>query len=457
MKCFSLLVAIVIFNSCIAQEAGLINNQDRELVFQSVNIIPMDEERVISNQTLVVKNGKITHYGDKGSVIFDKNAFVIDAKGKYIIPGWSEMHAHIPVVNELEPMEEVLMLYLANGITTIRGMLGNPMHLQLREQIRRGEILGPNFSTSGPPLNGHNVTSPEKGAKMVREQKEKGYDFLKIHPGIKMESFASVAKIANAIGIPMAGHVPFDVGVWNAIDAKFSSIDHLDGFVEAITPASSEMTENEIGLFAAWIATKADSSLIPKLMGALQANSIYVVPTEALAQRWLSPFPASSFEGDPELKYMSKEVVKAWIGSKNNHNNNPRFNKEEAEAFIKLRMKLINDCQRFGVKLLLGSDAPQIFNVPGFSIHREMQYMVNSGLTPYETLLSGTVNVASYLNKNDSGTIKPGNVSDFVLLNSNPLVDISNTKDIEGVMIGTQWLSKEFIDKKLEEIEMKYQ
>jgi imidazolonepropionase-like amidohydrolase len=292
---------------------------------------------------------------------------------------------------------------------------------------------------------------------MVKEQKLAGYDFLKIHPGIKNESFASLAKTADEVGIPFAGHVPFDVGVWNAIDAKFASIDHLDGFIEAITPAASEMTEGEIGLFAAWIATKADTSLIPKLMKALQTNSIYVVPTEALAQRWLSPYPASHFEGDLEFKYMSKEVINAWVGSKNNHNKNPRFNKEEAEEFIKLRMKLINDCQKYGVKLLLGSDAPQVFNVPGFSIHREMEYMVNSGLTPYETLISGTVNVASYLNKEDAGMIKPGNVSDFVLLNSNPLVDISNTKDIEGVMIGTQWLSKDFIDKKLQEIEAKYQ
>src|SRR5690606_9905413 len=144
---------------------------------------------------------------------------------KYIIPGWSEMHAHIPVVNELAPMQEVLMLYLANGITTIRGMLGNPKHLELREQIQKGEILGHNFTTSGATLNGNNVTSPERGSEMVQEKKAAGYDFLKIHPGINNESFSSLANTANEIGMPMAGHVPSDVGVWNAIDANFASID----------------------------------------------------------------------------------------------------------------------------------------------------------------------------------------------------------------------------------------
>lgn len=177
MKYFSILFAILIVNACFAQEATVINNQNRELVFESVNIIPMDKERVIPNQTLVVKNGKIIKYGPKEGITFDKNALVIDAKGKYIIPGWSEMHAHIPVVDELAPMEEVLILYLANGITTIRGMLGNPKHLELREQIRKGEILGPNFTTSGPPFNGNNVTSPELASEMVQEQKAAGYDF----------------------------------------------------------------------------------------------------------------------------------------------------------------------------------------------------------------------------------------------------------------------------------------
>src|SRR5690606_14298777 len=125
------------------------------------------------------------------------------------------------------------------------------------------KVLGPNFITSGPPLNGNNVTSPQRGSEMVAEQKKAGYDFLKIHPGIKNEAFASIAKTSKELNMPMAGHVPFDVGVWNAIDAKFASIDHLDGFIEAITPAASNMTEAEIGLFASWIAGQADVSLIP--------------------------------------------------------------------------------------------------------------------------------------------------------------------------------------------------
>lgn len=190
-------------------------------------------------------------------------------------------------------------------------------------------------------------------------------------------------------------------------------------------------------------------------MTGLRNSRIRVVPTQALAERWLSPFPAEEFTDDPEMKYMRPEQIKSWVNAKNTYMSNPNFSKERAEKLIQIRQKLILACQKNGVELLLGSDAPQIFNVPGFSIHHEMKYMVDAGLTPYETLRTGTVNVASYLNKTDSGTIKTGNVSDLVLLSGNPLKDINQTRNIEGVMIGTNWLSKAYIEKELKKLEKK--
>lgn len=190
-------------------------------------------------------------------------------------------------------------------------------------------------------------------------------------------------------------------------------------------------------------------------MTGLRNSRIRVVPTQALAERWFSPFPAEEFTDDPEMKYMRPEQIKSWVNAKNTYMSNPNFSKERAEKLIQIRQKLILACQKNGVELLLGSDAPQIFNVPGFSIHHEMKYMVDAGLTPYETLRTGTVNVASYLNKTDSGTIKTGNVSDLVLLSGNPLKDINQTRNIEGVMIGTNWLSKAYIEKELKKLEKK--
>ena len=453
MRSLIFIFFITLTSSSFAQE--LISNRQRDIVFRGVNVIPMDRERVIENQTVVVRNGRITAIGTAATVKVGKGALVVDARGKYLTPGWAEIHAHVPPIDDIEPMKEVLMLYVANGITTIRGMLGHPKHLELRSKINSGEILGPHFYATGPSFSGQTVKTAERGAQMVREQKAAGYDYLKLHPGLTKETFPAIAKTAQEVGIPFVGHVSFNVGVWRAIDANYSSIDHLDGFIEAITPGSDTLVEQETGLFGAWIAYRADASQIPKLVNGLREKRIRVVPTQALAERWLSPLPADEFTDDPEMKYMKPQEIENWVKAKNSYTSNPNFSKEHAEKLVQIRRKLIYECQKNGVELMLVSDAPQVFNLPGFSIHHEMRYMVDAGLTPFETLRTGTVNVASYLNKPDSGVIKTGNVSDLVLLGGNPLNDINQTRNIEGVMIGTNWLPKDYIQKELKKLEKK--
>ncbi len=173
----------------------------------------------------------------------------------------------------------------------------------------------------------------------------------------------------------------------------------------------------------------------------------------ALGERWQSPLPAEEYTKAPEMKHMKPEEIKNWVDAKNNYLANPLFTKEHAARYLEVRRKLIYECYKHGVQVLLGSDGPQVFNVPGFSIHHEMKYLVNAGLTPYETLRTGTVNVAAYLKNDHSGTIKVGNVADLVLLNGNPLKDIDQTRNIEGVMIGKQWLSKDYIQAALKKLE----
>ena len=165
MRSFFVLTLLCTVFSCTAQLP------DQEIVFTKVNVIPMNEEKVIKNQDVVVKNGFITAIADAGKIKYGKTAFVIDANGKFLMPGLAEMHAHVPPVDDIEPMKEVLKLFLYNGITTIRGMLGHPRHLELRSKIQSGEIIGPRFYTSGPSFNGNSVKTPEAGAEMVRNQK----------------------------------------------------------------------------------------------------------------------------------------------------------------------------------------------------------------------------------------------------------------------------------------------
>ena len=302
---------------------------------------------------------------------YSKSATLIEAKGKYLIPGLAEMHAHVPPVDNLEPMKEVLFLFAANGITTIRGMLGHPRHLELRSKINSGEILGPHFYTTGPSFSGQSVKTPEQAASMVRQQKNAGYDYLKLHPGLSRETFDALAQTAKEVNIPFVGHVSFDVGVWRAIDAGYSSIDHLDGFIEGLVPGIENMTEQQVGLFGMFVADKADTTRIPKLMQGLKAKNIWVVPTQALAERWFAPAPTEQFSQAPEMVYMAPEVRRNWVNSKKNLQANPQYNAAKMKEYIQLRRKLILACQRNGVGLLLGCDAPQVFNVPGFSTHHE--------------------------------------------------------------------------------------
>ncbi len=434
-----------------------VDNKKVAVVFKSVNVVPMDSERVLENQDVVVKDGKIVSITPTGKGKVEKGALVVDAKGKFLIPGLAEMHAHIPPNDNAQAHQEVLTLFAVNGVTTIRGMLGHPSHIALREQVKKGEVLGPHIYTSGPSFNGLSVKSPEGADKMVREQKSMGYDFLKLHPGLTRANFDAIVKTANEVGITFGGHVSSAVGVWRAIEANYSTIDHLDGFIEGMVPGIEAMTDQEIGFFGLFVAKKADLSQVPKLVDGLREHRVWVVPTQCLAERWIAADKSPEDLGSaPEMKYMDPKTLEQWTDNKKRQMAVTGYNAEEVGKYVALRRSLIKACNDGGVGLLLGSDAPQVFNVPGFSIHHELRYLVQSGLTPYQALRTGTVNVAEFYHQTaSSGTVAQGKVSDLVLLNANPLKDISATADIAGVMLGTNWLPKEYLTSMLKHLEKK--
>lgn len=449
-----LFVLLLLLNPALTHAQNVTDSRKQEIVFRSVNVVPMDNETILENYDVVVKDGKIKAIGKSQSIKFDKDALFIEAKGKYLIPGLAEMHAHVPPIDDINPMKEVLMLYALNGITTIRGMLGHPKHLELRKKIETGEILGPKLYTSGPSFNGNTVKSAEEGIRMVKEQKIAGYDFLKFHPGLSRTNFDALVKTAKEVKIPFAGHVSWDVGIWHAIESNYKSIDHLDAFVEGLIPDLSNIKEQDAGFMGVYIAAKADESVIPKLVAGLRDHHVWVVPTQTLAERWLSAtMTTAECAAAPEMKYMDAATAKRWAEAKDRSISDPRYKKDDFGTFLKLRRKLIYECQKGGVGMLLGSDAPQVYNVPGFSIHHELQSMVDAGLSPFEALQMGTVNVAKYFDRKDAGVVKIGNVSDLVLLGANPLANIGNTSHIEGVMLSGAWLSKAFIENELKKLE----
>ena len=203
--------------------------------FFNVNVIPMTGDEVIAAQTVIVEGGVITMIGDVDTVSLPKGTQVIDGTERYLLPGLAEMHAHVPGTDS-EELDRVLTLFAANGVTTIRGMLGQPSHLALRQELLDGDRFGPRLITSGPSLNGNSVAGPADGERQVRAQHLAGYDFLKIHPGLTASEYRAIAATANELGMPFAGHVPVAVGLEKALESGIASIDHLDGYMAALLP-----------------------------------------------------------------------------------------------------------------------------------------------------------------------------------------------------------------------------
>ena len=427
------------------------------LVFAAVNVVDTDGSPVLENQNVIISDGRIVSVSSDKLGKIPAGARVIDASNRYLMPGLAEMHAHIPPSRNRESMEEVLLLYLSQGITTIRGMLGEPGHLALRAAQTRGDIDAPRIYTSGPSLNGRSVSSAAQAVQMVEQQHAAGYDHLKLHPGLSLDEFNAVAKRAGELQMPFVGHVSTDVGAWRAIAAGQTGIDHMDGFIAALVPKDSVAAGRAEQFFGHNIAQYADSRHITKLATAVAEAGVWVVPTESLIVRRLNPEPAEALLAEPGMRYVSGHTRRQWQGAKNKLFDSPDYDAARIDHFLKLRAKLILALHRAGAGLLLGSDAPQVFNVPGFSIHDELALYVQSGLSAAEALATGTINVARYLGVAERrGQVKPGFDADLVLLEENPLSDISHTRTVSGVMIAGRWHDREWIDARLSTIARKY-
>jgi cytosine/adenosine deaminase-related metal-dependent hydrolase len=414
------------------------------LAIERVSVIPMDRERVLSNHTVVVRDGRIADLGPSSSLQVPGGATRIDGTGRFLIPALAEMHAHIPGGKAAADAERVLFMYVANGIGTIRSMLGDPGHFALRDRARRGEIVAPAMYLSGPSFNGQTAATPDAAAARVAEQKKAGYDLLKIHPGVPRASFDALAAAADKLQIRFAGHVPADVGVHRALEAKYWTIDHLDGYVEALARPGAPPAQ----LFGVNLIGQIDEARIPQLVAATKAAGTWVVPTQILLENWYGPDSVETMRAWPEIRHANPAEVVQWVATK--EKNVAAYPLEHRQRYIRLRRQLLKALHDGGIGILLGSDAPQTWNVPGFSIHRELATYVAAGLTPYQALATGTRAVAMHLGTlPQSGTIEAGKRADLVLLEANPLAEIANTSRVTGVMIGGRWLPKSEIDRRL--------
>jgi imidazolonepropionase-like amidohydrolase len=428
----ALLLAAVLPPAACAQSA------DGVTAFENVTVIPMDSERSLPGHTVVVQGDRIVAVGPSASVAVPAGARRVDGRGKYLTPGLAEMHGHVPPPNApAQTTEDVLFLYLASGITTVRGMLGAPGQLELRRRTNTGELLGPTLYLAGPSFNGNSVNTPDDAVRMVREQRAQGWDLLKIHPGLTRPEYDAMARTAAQEGIRFGGHVPEEVGLMHALRVGQETFDHVDGYVEYAGGAEGPIDP-----------TKLDSAV----RMTREANA-WVVPTMALWEVLYVTLPLDSLLAYPELRYVSPQSVQAWVNAYNQRRGSPQFNAETARNTIAARQQVLAALHRGGAGILMGTDAPQQFSVPGFSLHREFPRMRAAGMSPYEILATGTRNVGHYFQRNDTfGTVAVGRRADLLLLDADPLADVANLQRIAGVMVRGRWLPGDEIRTRLEAI-----
>lgn len=409
-----------------------------QVAIENVNVIPMTEEVVHEGWTVLVEEDRIAEVGPAGAVDIPSSAERIDGTGKYLIPGLAEMHGHVPSLEQSEDyIHDVLFLYVANGITTVRGLLGSAGQLELRERANSGEILSPSLYLAGPAFSGGSIDSPEQASERARQYAEEGWDYLKVLPGLTLEEYDAMAEAAHEAGIPFIGHVPSDVGLVNAIEAGQQTIDHLDGYIDYLNGDEGAL----------------DSDRVDEAIEMTLDAGVWVVPTMALWETILGVRPVSEISAYEELRYMPDDMVDDWISSHEDRRSDGDFDQNLVNLIAENRIRLLREMNNRGVRILMGTDSPQQFSVPGFSLRRELPLMVAAGMSPYEILLSGTRTVGEYLaEKADVGTIEDGRRADLVLLNANPLDNIMNVLDNDGVMVRGRWLSGEEIAQRLEQI-----
>lgn len=402
--------------------------------FTHVNVVTMLDDKIRQDQTVLVSGDRIYSVG--ADIELPDSATVINARGKYLMPGLAEMHGHIPIPGGgSQFVKDMMYLYVANGVTTVRGMLGAPGQLDLKKQIDEGNLLGPTLYLAGPSFSGGTITSEKQAVSRVKHQVAEGWDLLKVHPGLTRSQYDAMASTAHKLGIRFGGHVPEDVGLVHAIKMGQHTFDHIDGYLQQLNFPDTKVNEADI---QALVALSRDAR-------------VWIVPTLVLWDHVIGLGNAEEKRNWQENIYWPKQRVDRWYRSMKQRAN--RGNLADKQAYSETRTRMLRALHDGGVGILMGTDSPQIFSVPGFSIHREMAAMEKTGMSSYEVLVSGTRNVADYLQASHSlGVIAPGHQADLILVNDNPLIDLSTISVRSGVMVRGRWIPASEIDSELKSI-----
>jgi imidazolonepropionase-like amidohydrolase len=443
--------------------------QSSVLAITHVTVIDMTGAPPVSDQTILIEKGKIAALGSSDLVSIPSGATIVEARGKFLIPGLSDMHVHLTGAGEPNGSREFFLpLLIANGITSVRDMGGYLESLEpLRKEIEEGKRLGPRIVFAGPYLDGDPaafqpaivVKDHAQAGDAVQKLKQRGVDFIKVQSNLSREAYFAIAEAAKNQDISFAGHVPDRVTVWEAANAGQKSIEHLTNVLRACSALEPDLMSKQLRdsstvghlewqreLLASYSERNA-ADLVAKF----RERNVWQTPTLILLRNVAFPSSELNLPSDPRSKYVPRRLLEIWRGAYEQQTKDVRTEQAAVRIMLlKRSLGITAQIQKGGVKILAGTDSAAPYVFPGFSLHEELTLLVKAGLTPMEALQAATRNPAEFLGRIDSqGTIAVGKNADLVLLDANPLDDIRNTQEIRAVFVRGKFLDRSALDQLL--------
>jgi imidazolonepropionase-like amidohydrolase len=446
------------------------DTKTQSLVLKNVSIIDMTGAPLKKDMTVVVSGNRLTAIGSAGNVRVPRTAQVIDARGKFLIPGLWDMHVHLfnNVSGSGTNNKEVYFsLFIANGVTGVRDMFTDADDIKLvrewQSELEAGRLTGPRIAPGSAIVDGvptflpnlFGVATPEEGRAAVRKLKADGAGFIKVYWNLKPDVYRAIADEAKKLGIAVAGHVPFSMSAAEVSDAGQKSIEHLTGILETCSSKEVELRAAKMSppALAEELWKTYDENKCRELFRRFAKNRTWQTPT-AVLHRANVLSDEDFIRKDERLKYIAPKDRQDWV---------QRAGQTRKLALLTRRQRFekmlstIRTMYQNGVPMLTGTDVGNPFVIAGFSLHDELELFVQGGLSPLQALETATVNPAKYLGwQNKFGTIEKGKIADLVLLDANPLEEIGNTRKIFAVILNGKYLPKEDLQQMLADVEKSF-
>lgn len=439
----------------------------KPLLLRDVNVLPMDGDRVLEHHSVLIDEGVIVAMGPSGSLAVDEDAEVVDASGQYLLPGLSDMHAHIDgyasesgAVTGTSVGENQLLMYLATGITLLRDTAGSEGHATTRQKLQSNTWLGPELHYTTPVLEGENavwdfstkVLNADAVDELIAGYAESEYWGVKTYHTLSADVFEAVLASAAKHDLPVVGHVPFEVGIEDALRGGMLTIEHLRGYdfdgmsVETLVKDGGRSKERFSSI------TRMSDARMNTLVELTMVEGVWNCPTLAISRFLYDPQSRAALADHPRFPLVHPTLRSAVV------NSSSLDDIFSAEAKAALReatprsLELIRRLHEMGAGLLIGTDAVVPAWVPGFTPIDEMKMMASSGISNYEVLRMATVNAAEVLDlSSERGTISVGKRASLILLKENPLRDLDALWKLRGVAHNGLWLSYDDLKAGLEQ------